>query len=120
MKRGRSLLEWKGLLVIVFSCCCLFWPYTAAAQADKALEAPGQNEEVQLTYQDYTNLIAGRKIDANVLARVVSPQGWLEYAEDTDSTWQRFEQKNLEPIRGLGHKGNWLVADGGRSGFLSF
>jgi hypothetical protein len=99
MKRGRSLLEWKGLLVIVFSCCCLFWPYTAAAQADKALEAPGQNEEVQLTYQDYTNLIAGRKIDASVLARVVSPQGWLEYAEDTGSTWQRFEQKNLEPMR---------------------
>lgn len=99
MKRGRSLLGGESLFVIVFSCCCLFWPYPAAAQADKALEGPAQNEVVQLSYQDYANVIAGKKINADLLPKVVNPTGWLEYAEDTDSIWQQFEQKNLQPIR---------------------
>ena len=103
MKRGRSLNGGIILLVTVFSCFFLLWPINLAAQAEKASEAgnilSGQNEEVQLTYQEYTNLISGKKMAAEVLAKVVNPTGWHEYATDMDNTWRLFEQKNLEPIR---------------------
>ena len=73
----------------VFSVCCLFWCGNLAAQADTAPGAgngsPGQTGEVQLTYQDYTNLIAGKKITDDILAKSVNPQGWLEYTEDMDT-----------------------------------
>ena len=103
MKRGRGFIGGIGLLVTVFSCCCLLWPISLPAQTDKPSEAgnisPGQNVEVQLTYQDYTNLIAGKKVAADVLAKVVNPTGWQAYATDMDCTWQSFEQKKLIPMR---------------------
>ena len=103
MPRGRRLFKGGILFFVIISCCCLFWCRNLAAQADKASEAgnssPGSNEEVQLTYQDYTNLIAGKKIADSILAKCVSPQGWLEYSEEMDQTWQRFEQRKLKPMR---------------------
>ncbi len=103
MPRGRSLFRGGILVFVIIFCCCLFWCRNLAAQADKASEAgnssSGPNEDVQLTYQDYTNLIAGKKIADSILAKCVNPQGWLEYSADMDQSWQRFEQKNLKPMR---------------------
>jgi hypothetical protein len=84
-------------------CVCLFWCGNPAAQAETAPGAgsgsPGQTGEVQLTYQDYTNLIAGKKIADNIIAKCVNPQGWLEYSEDMEKTWQQFEQKKLKAMQ---------------------
>jgi len=79
MKRRRSLAGAIILLVTVFFCSYLLWPVNLASQSDKTSEAgnilPGQNEEVHLTCQDYTNLISGKKVAAEVLAKVVNPMG---------------------------------------------
>ena len=103
MHRGRSLFRGGIVFFIIISCCCLFWCRNLGAQADKASEgdnpALGPNDEVQLTYQDYTNLIAGKKMAPDILAKCVNPQGWLAYSEDMDQTWQRFEQQKLKPMR---------------------
>ena len=103
MKRGKSWLGVGALCFMVMACGPLIWSGTLAAQGDKIQEpcssSPGQNEEVQLTYQDYTNLIAGNNMDATILAKWVNPEGWLEYAEDMNQIWNRFEQKQLKPIR---------------------
>ena len=81
MPRGRSLFRGGIVFFIIISCCCLFWGRNLGAQPDKASEgnnpALGPNEEVQLTYQDYTNLIAGKKMAPDILAKCVNPQGWL-------------------------------------------
>jgi hypothetical protein len=103
MTKWRSLL-WRGnLFIFIFFWCSLIFSGTAAAQADKVLEStnmvPEQQEGIHLSYQEYTNLIAGKKLDASVLAKVVNSAEWLKYAEDTDAIWQRFEQKHLEPMR---------------------
>ncbi len=103
MKRGKSWLGVGALCFMVMACGPLIWSGALAAQGDKIQEpcssSPGQNEEVQLTYQDYTNLIAGNNMDATILAKWVNPEGWLEYAEDMNQIWNRFEQKQLKPIR---------------------
>ncbi len=103
MKRGRSLLGVCATILLVLSCCCFVGICPLAAQTDKVQEAcsPSSEEagEVQLTYQDYTNLIAGKNMDSNILAKCVNPEGWLQYAEDMDQSWNRFEQKNLKPMR---------------------
>ena len=83
MHRGRSLIGRGTVFVVSIFVVCLFWCGNPAAQADTAPGAgngsPGQTGEVQLTYQDYTNLIAGKKIADDILAKYVNPQGWLEY-----------------------------------------
>lgn len=103
MKRRRSLVGAISLLVIVFSCFYLLLPVNLASQSDKTSEAgnilPGQNEEVQLTCQDYTKLISGKKVAAEVLAKVVNPAGWQAFAADMDCTWIGFEKKHLRPMR---------------------
>jgi hypothetical protein len=99
MKRGRGPLGGEGVFIILLFCCCLFWPGIMAAQADITAPAPGQKDELQLSYQEYTNLIAGKKLDTGVLAKAVNPAEWLKYAEETDALWQRFEQKHLELMR---------------------
>jgi hypothetical protein len=103
MNRGRSLL-WVGAgywMVMVFG--FLVWSGSLAAQTGKIQEvsgpSPGQREEIQLTFQDYTNLIAGNKMDAATLAKYVNLEGWLEYAGEMDQIWNRFEQKHLKPMR---------------------
>lgn len=103
MPEGRKFPEVGVLLLVFVFCHCLFWSGSLAAQTDKGPEtvspSPVQNGEVQLTYQDYANLIAGKKVDSNILAKYVNPEGWSEYAGDIDQTWNRFEQKNLNPMR---------------------
>ncbi len=103
MPRGKSFL-WCGLIFLfVISYNCLAWVANLAAQTDKGPEAcspsPGLNGEVQLTYQDYANLIAGNKMEANILAKCVIPEGWRQNAQDMEQAWNRFEQKSLKPMR---------------------
>jgi hypothetical protein len=105
MKRGKSWLGVIALYVIIMACGPLVWSGQGAAQGDKIhatcnpSPSSGQNTEVQLTYQDYTNLIAGNNMDAAILAKWVNLEGWFEYAEDMNQTWHRFEQKHLKPMR---------------------
>jgi hypothetical protein len=103
MTRGRSLLWFGACYCMVMAFSFLVWSGPLAAQADKIQEAsspsPGQSEAVQLSYQDYTNLIAGNKMDAAILEKYVNPKGWLEYAEEMNKVWNQFEQKHLKPMR---------------------
>lgn len=103
MKRERRSLGIYAIILIVITCGWNIWGSTLMAQTDKVQEACSPSSvgagEVQLTYQDYTNLIAGKKMDATILAKSVNPDGWLQYAEDMGQTWNRFEQKSLKPMR---------------------
>jgi hypothetical protein len=103
MKRGKRFFGVYAavLLGLLGSYCAGISPL--AAQTDKVPEAcsPSQEPhgEVPLTYQDYTNLIAGKKIAENFLVKYVNPEGWHQYAADMDQTWSRFEEKSLKPMR---------------------
>ncbi len=102
MKLGKRFWGDRAILLYIF-CGWLIGGGTLLAQTSGVPEAGspalGQNGEVALTYQDYTNLIAGKKMDSSILAKCVNPEGWLEYAADMDQTWNRFEQKSLKPMR---------------------
>jgi len=103
MKRGSSLLGMGALWCMVMAFVLLVWSGPLAAVEEKSQEAgspsPGQSEGVKLSYQDYTNLIAGNKMDAASLEKYVNPEGWLEYAEGMNQIWQRFDQKHLKSMR---------------------
>jgi hypothetical protein len=103
MKGKKRSLGVYATILILLSCGWNIWVSTLMAQTDKAQDACSPASvgagDVQLTYQDYTNLIAGKKMDATFLAKSVNPEGWLQNAEDMDQTWNRFEQKSLKPMR---------------------
>jgi hypothetical protein len=103
MKGERRSLGVYTTILILLSCGWHIWGSSLMAQTDKAQEACSSSSvgagDVQLTYQDYTNLIAGKKMDAIILPKCVNPEGWLQYADDMDQTWNRFEQKSLKPMR---------------------
>jgi hypothetical protein len=104
MQRLGNVLGIGALIFIVMFGGGPFRTGRVAAQTDKVQEAcnpgPDQNETVQLTYQDYTNLIAGTSpADASILEKCVNPAGWQAYAAEIAESWQQFEQKNLQPMR---------------------
>ncbi len=90
MHRGRSLIGRGTVFVVSMFLCVAFsgaaiWQPRLTRLSGAGNGSPGQTGEVQLTYQDYTNLIAGKKITDDILAKSVNPQGWLEYSEDMDT-----------------------------------
>jgi hypothetical protein len=103
MPRGRSVKRVGALFFLLITFGCLVWSGDLAAQAGNIQEglnpSPGQKEEAQLTYQDFTNLIAGNRMNGANLAKYVNPEGWNEYSEEMNRIWQRFAQKNLKPMR---------------------
>jgi hypothetical protein len=97
----RNIRLWLAALCLIMF--AFAWGGSVEVPADVTDAAgnpsPAQNAELDLTYQDYANLIAGQKVDSTVLTKSVNPAGWLSYAEDMDQTWNQFEQKHLNPMR---------------------
>lgn len=103
MTRRISLLRVGAWCLIVVVVNCLVWGGPVLAQSeinreDSSLPS-GQGEASQPTYQEYANLISGNGIDAAISGKWVNPEGWLEYGEEMNQAWNRFEQKHLIPMR---------------------
>ncbi len=67
-------------------------------------QAAGQQEtaagpEAHRNYQLLTDLIAGNPTDPADLATLINPAGFQEYVHYMSQTWQKFDHKNLRPIR---------------------
>lgn len=103
MTQVRSFFGLKVTFLFVVLCSWLIATGTGAAQSTGAPEAGspvlGQSGGIQPTYQDYTNLISGRKMDSSILANFVNPQGFAEYAQDMDQMWNRFTEQKLKAMR---------------------
>jgi hypothetical protein len=103
MMQGKRLPAVGALFFMVVAFGCLVWSGPLVAQTDTIQEACspalGQTEAFQPTYQDYADLIAGNNLDDSMLAKWVNPVGWREYAEEMNQTWNRFDQKHLQPMR---------------------
>ena len=103
MARKKSLLGFGAWCFFVVAVTCLVRSGPLLAQSEINQEessiSPGQHEAVQPTYQEYANLISGTGIDAAISGKWVNPEGWLEYAEEMNQAWNRFEQKHLIPMR---------------------
>ncbi|HYA42194.1 MAG TPA: hypothetical protein VEF34_12880 [Syntrophobacteraceae bacterium] len=101
MRIFKKNFFWQGLVLIIFS-GSLLSPYALCrsgpqTDADKlwAGESPGH----KASYAQYAEIIAGIRAPQSTLATFENRPGWSEFAKSFDRNWDKYEKKQLAPMR---------------------